>query len=371
MKKVWAVYFSGTGTTKKTVNFIADKLAEKFKTKKEIFDFTLPEARKIVKEFDKNDIVIFGTPVIAGRVPNVLLKYLDTLKGNGALAVPVVLFGNRDFNDALMELSDITPVIAGRVPNVLLKYLDTLKGNGALAVPVVLFGNRDFNDALMELSDILAKDGFKPIGAGAFVGEHSFSKILAQGRPDEDDMKIMEEFSNKIYEKITEENFNPDIFVEITHGERPFKYYKPKDAEGNHIDIRKVIPKTDEKLCDKCGFNPDIFVEITHGERPFKYYKPKDAEGNHIDIRKVIPKTDEKLCDKCGMCAKVCPMGSIDFNNFSTINGICIKCCACIKKCHTGAKYFDDEGYLYHKKDLEEKYKRRAELKDIYIIRKI
>ena len=168
----------------------------------------------------------------------------------------------------------------------------------------------------MELSDILAKDGFKPIGAGAFVGEHSFSKILAQGRPDEDDMKIMEEFSNKIYEKITEENFNLDIFVKITHGERPFKYYKPKDAEGNHIDIRKVTPKTDEKLCDKCG-----------------------------------------------VCAKVCPMGSIDFNNFSTINGICIKCCACIKKCHTGAKYFDDEGYLYHKKDLEEKYKRRAEPK--------
>ena len=45
MKKVWAVYFSGTGTTKKTVNFIADKLAEKFKTEKEIFDFTLPEER--------------------------------------------------------------------------------------------------------------------------------------------------------------------------------------------------------------------------------------------------------------------------------------------------------------------------------------
>ncbi len=206
MKKVWAVYFSGTGTTKKAVNFIADKLAEKFKTKKEIFDFTLPEARKIIKGFDKNDIVIFGTPVIAGRVPNVLLKYLDTLKGKEALAVPVVLFGNRDFNDALMELSDI-----------------------------------------------LAKDGFKPIGAGAFVGEHSFSKILGQGRPDEDDMEIMEEFSNKIYEKITEENFNPDIFVEITHRERSFKYYKPKDAVGNHIDIRKVIPKTDEKLCDKCG----------------------------------------------------------------------------------------------------------------------
>lgn len=267
MKNIYAAYFSGTGTTKKTVNFIAEKLSEKLSLLKKEFDFTLPEIRKEGKSFEKEDIVIFGVPVIAGRVPNVLLKYLETVKGNGALAVPVVLFGNRDFNDALMELSEI-----------------------------------------------LLANGFKTIAAGAFVGEHSFSKILAAGRPDKEDMKIMEKFSNEIYKKVTDKNFD------------------------------KNIP-----------------VKITHGEKPFTYYKPKDAEGNHIDIRKVIPKTDMKLCDNCKVCAKVCPMGSIDYNNPEIITGICIKCCACIKKCHTGAKYFDDEGYLYHKQDLESKYKRRAE----------
>lgn len=267
MKKVHAVYFSGTGTTKKTVNFIAKKLSEKLNLQKEIFDFTLPNMRKEVKEFNIQDIVIFGVPVVAGRVPNVLLKYLDTIKGNGALVIPVVLFGNRDFNDALMELSDI-----------------------------------------------LKKDNFKVIGAAAFVGEHSFSKILAKGRPDEKDMKIMEMFVENIYKKISKKEFNPDIPIEITHGERPFKYYKPRDNQGNHIDIRKVIPKTKKELCDNCK-----------------------------------------------VCSLVCPMGSIDYENPEKIIGICIKCGACIKKCHVNAKYFDDEGYLYHKKDLEEKYKRRAE----------
>ncbi len=272
MKKVYAVYFSGTGTTEKTVNYIAERLSEKFNLKKDKFDFTLPSARKDIKSFESDNIVVFGVPVIAGRVPNVLLKYLDTIKGNGALAVPVVLYGNRNFDDSLMELSDI-----------------------------------------------LIKDGFKPVAAGAFIGQHAFSEILAEGRPDEKDMERMEEFAQKIYEKITDGNFNPDLFVEITHGNRPFVYYKPKDSEGNHIDIRKVVPKTKENLCDDCK-----------------------------------------------VCAEVCPMGSIDYDEPSKITGICMKCCACIKKCHTGAKYFDDEGFLYHKRDLEEKYKRRAEPEFFY-----
>ena len=54
-------------------------------------------------------------------------------------------------------------------------------------------------------------------------------------------------------------------------------------------------------------------------------------------------------------------MGSISKENPSEITGICIKCCACEKKCPTGAKYFDDEGYLYHKTELELEYTRRAE----------
>ena len=66
-------------------------------------------------------------------------------------------------------------------------------------------------------------------------------------------------------------------------------------------------------------------------------------------------------CDQCGICAKVCPMGSIDPNDVTHYTGICIKCCACVKKCPVGAKYYDDEGYLYHQHELEELYQRRAE----------
>ncbi len=77
-----------------------------------------------------------------------------------------------------------TPVYAGRVPNLLLPYIrDKVKGNGALAVPVSLFGNRNFDDGLIELRNVLEADGFHTVAGGAFVGEHSFSRTLGAGRP--------------------------------------------------------------------------------------------------------------------------------------------------------------------------------------------
>ena len=101
------MYFSGTGTTKKMVTYIASELAKKVGYEYEAYDFTPPAVRKEVKSYEQGDIVVLGTPVIAGRVPNLLLKYLDTVAGNGAYGVPVVLFGNRNFDDALIELRNI------------------------------------------------------------------------------------------------------------------------------------------------------------------------------------------------------------------------------------------------------------------------
>ena len=266
-KKVWAVYFSATDTTKKTVLTIADEAARLLGAEREDYDFTLPRMRENGFAAGKDDLVIFGTPVYAGRVPNVLLKYLATIQGNGALAVPVVLFGNRNFDDGLMELRDI-----------------------------------------------LENTGFHTVAAAAFVGEHSFSKTLAAGRPDADDMKEALAFAGKVTEKVKG----------LPEGEAP----APVEVEG-----------------------------VPHPYRG--YYQPRDRKGVSIDIRKVKSLVSD-ACDDCKICADVCPMGSISHENVREYTGICIKCGACIKKCPKQARYYEDEGYLYHQHELEEGYTRRA-----------
>ena len=267
IKRIWSIYFSPVGTTAKVANETASTLRGLFGSDLCRYDFTLPAARENFPELNENDLVIFATPTYAGRVPNVLLKYLDTIKGNGALAIPVVTFGNRNYDNSLIELRDI-----------------------------------------------LENAGFHTIAAIASACQHSFSYELGKGRPDMMDLMEIRRFCTRVYNGVTT---NPDLTKE------------PVKVPG---------------------------ISENYGG----YYKPQDRNGVHIDIRKVTPKVSD-ACTKCGYCADVCPMGSIVREDVTQMQGICIKCNACYKKCPQKARFFDDEGYLYHKEELEDLYKRRAD----------
>lgn len=96
VKQVWAAYFSATGNTAQVVKALANELAKQFNVKKRSRNFTLPKARETEYAFQPTDLVVFGTPVYAGRVPNKIMPFIrDSFVGNGALVVPVVTFGNR------------------------------------------------------------------------------------------------------------------------------------------------------------------------------------------------------------------------------------------------------------------------------------
>ena len=140
-------------------------------------------------------------------------------------------------------------------------------------MPVVLFGNRNYDDALIELRDILQQDGFRCVAAGAFVGEHSFSRTLGAGRPDDGDMAGQAAFC-------------PGNLREIGGTSR--------DRNGPRIGRGNTHPP------------------LLH---------PRDRHGNPINILKVKPKTDPDRCGGCGLCAELCPMGSIDPADVSQVRG--------------------------------------------------
>ena len=92
--RIHAVWFSATGTTKKTVTRIARRLADALGAVYEEYDYTLPAARQQVLTIPAGELAVVGCPTYAGRVPNLLMPYLrDMVRGSGALAAASDIIG--------------------------------------------------------------------------------------------------------------------------------------------------------------------------------------------------------------------------------------------------------------------------------------
>lgn len=132
------------------------------------------------------------------------------------------------------------PVYGGRLPAMAADAFRHLKGNGANAVAIVVYGNRDYDDALLELTDILAEAGFFIIGAGAFIGQHSIFPKVGAGRPDEADMEELRKFGEACGAVLSVDN---KAEATAAKGMRPYK----KSAGV------PLHPECDAKKCTRCS----------------------------------------------------------------------------------------------------------------------
>lgn len=100
------------------------------------------------------------------------------------------------------ELSIIAlPVFGGRIPAFAAQKLKLIDGKNKKAVAIVVYGNRAYEDALLELNN-LAKESFNVIACGAFVAQHSMYPKLGEGRPDEADVEELNAFAAIILRKL-------------------------------------------------------------------------------------------------------------------------------------------------------------------------
>lgn len=259
-KKVNALFFSATGVVGKVVKEIAKSLDESFKE----YNITLPKSREEKLSFDSDDLVIIGVPVYAGRIPKLVADYFEKLKGNNTLAVFVVVYGNREYEDALGELRDT-----------------------------------------------LENSGFVGVAACSFIGEHSYTAQVATGRPDDVDLNIARDFSERIKKKL-----------------------------------------------DKLTSTDDLEFLFIKGNVPYRERK---------DFPEMSPDTDES-CIECGICAKFCPTAAINFEDYSDIDSKkCIACCSCIKRCPVDSKSMNNEFYDMIKEKLIKNCKDNRKEPELFI----
>lgn len=198
VNKLKLIYFSPTGTTQKVIESIAKGMAIE---DVENINLTLPEGDPQICPVYSDELVIMGAPVYGGRIPVDAIKRFNQLKANNTLVILVVVYGNRDFEDALLELKNFA----------------------------------------LEL-------GFNPVAGGAFIGEHSFATKnvpIANGRPDSLDLQKAIDFGAKIKNKISGLQL-PDTQLNL---ELPGSF--PYEANGARE--MAVSPVTKEDVCIFCG----------------------------------------------------------------------------------------------------------------------
>ena len=131
------------------------------------------------------------------------------------------------------------PVFAGRIPAICAQQLKNLKGQGTPAIVAVVFGNRAYEDALLELTDLLRENGFLPIGGCAMVARHSIFPAVAKGRPDEQDTQRLQAFTETCKGLVEKGEWKETLNVPGNH---PYR-------EAGGLPLR---PSGDKKCID-CG----------------------------------------------------------------------------------------------------------------------
>lgn len=211
------------------------------------------------------------------------------------------------------------PVYGGHVVPLALERLRRFRGQNTPAVVVVVYGNRAYEQALIELNQFVEQQGFKVIAGATFIGEHSYSTTtypIASGRPDAADLDYATSFGRKIVTKLTQAETLDTLYgVDVRQIRRPKQPFFPLFRFLRQVvKMRKSglpLPRTpqliDEQKCQQCG------ACVSHC--------PTGAitldDKLHIDADK---------CIKCCACVKVCPSKALVFDTpYSKMLNDCFK----------------------------------------------
>lgn len=197
-----SICFSPTGTTKAVVEAIAKGISPETT---ELVDITLPDARKESLVISEQDLLVVGIPVYMGRVPALATEWLKTIQAKD------------------------TPVVC-----------------------VVVYGNRAYDDSLLELKDIVTDCGCITVAGAAYIGEHSFSngeEPVAAGRPDEDDLNHAQAFGQKVKEKLQ---------AVASVSELPSLHFPGNHPYGGMTKLWDVDFIAVDDSCVQCGLCADV-----------------------------------------------------------------------------------------------------------------
>lgn len=178
------------------------------------------------------------------------------------------------------------PSFGGRVPAPAAAKLSQLpEAPGVPAVLLVTYGNRAVDDTFIELADIVRDRGLLPVAGAAVVAHHSLMVDVAIGRPDAEDLSVVDALARD----------------------------------------------TVARLAEAASAGEAALAEVP-GNRPYRAY---GGVAFHAAA-------DPGRCIACGACAELCPTGAIDpAAPAVTDTARCVTCLRCVAVCPAGARAVD------------------------------
>ena len=254
-----------------------------------------------MKEYDATHLVFFSPTHTSAKIARAVG---DGIGMGRRMETDLTLDESADPIEITNALTVIAaPVYGGRVAPVALKRLKRLKGNNAPAILIAVYGNRDYEDALIELRDTAVELGFTPLSAGAFIGEHSYSTTnmpIAAGRPDASDLQIAFQFGQDSLKKLKEKTAvtSPELQAACKLKSLGGKlsillssFFIKGTSPYKIVQAGKPACPVCTEACFVCG--ECVEVCPTHAISISK-------DGSKIE-------TDVNRCIKCCACVKECP----------------------------------------------------------------
>lgn len=99
--------FSPTGGTRR----VSKSICKAFDVESNITELCTKKENLKYPSINFDDLVVISMPVYAGRVPALAVERLKGVKANGAKCVIVAVYGNRAYEDALLEMQDVATEI--------------------------------------------------------------------------------------------------------------------------------------------------------------------------------------------------------------------------------------------------------------------
>jgi ferredoxin/flavodoxin len=184
-----------------------------------------------------------------------------------------------------------SPVYFSRAIPPVLEFLASLpQASGGHAVPFVTWGGASSGIALHDLGVALQERGYKVIGAGKVLAEHSmmwrFSNPLGENHPDETDDRLVTDLVDRVVDKFSAVPPVPALPLEMLA-------YQPQQMFEEMSKIVFATAKTN---------------------MPAK-------------------QVDEQQCTQCGLCAEECPVQAITLTPYPEFADNCICCFKCVRIC--------------------------------------